>query len=106
MNTKRQQKSLQSDRNVLYLNWAGTHTGIYMSQNSFYWGFLGDSVDKEYACNAGDTGDLGSIPELGRSSGGGHGHISSILTWRIAWTKKPGKLQSIRSQRVRHHSRD
>ena len=71
-----------------------------MSQNSFYWGFLGDSVDKEYACNA------GAIPELGRSSRGGHGHISSILAWRIAWTKKPGKLQSIRSQRVGHNSRD
>ena len=25
---------------------------------------------------------------------------SSILAWRIPWTKKPGGLQSIRSQRV------
>ena len=29
---------------------------------------------KESACNAGDTGDLGSIPGLGRSPGGGHGN--------------------------------
>ena len=28
---------------------------------------------KESACNAGDTGDVGSIPGLGRSPGGRHG---------------------------------
>ena len=27
---------------------------------------------------------------------------SSILSWRIPWTKEPGGLQSTRSQRVRH----
>ena len=31
---------------------------------------------------------------------------SSILTWRIAWTEKPGRLQSIESQRVRHNISD
>ena len=34
-------------------------------------GFPGGSDGKESACNA---GDLGSIPELGRSPGGGHGN--------------------------------
>ena len=29
-------------------------------------GFPGGSVGKEPACNAGDTGDMGSIPGLGR----------------------------------------
>ena len=29
-------------------------------------------MDKESACNAGDTGDMGSILGLGRSPGGGH----------------------------------
>ena len=33
-------------------------------------GFPDSSVGKEYACN---VGDLGSIPGLGRSPGGGHG---------------------------------
>ena len=33
-------------------------------------GFPGGSHGKESACNA---GELGSIPELGRSPGGGHG---------------------------------
>ena len=27
---------------------------------------------------------------------------SSILAWRISWTEKPGRLQSIGSQRVGH----
>ena len=30
--------------------------------------------DKEFACNAGDTGDLGSIHGLGRYPGAGHGN--------------------------------
>ena len=30
--------------------------------------------DKESACNAGATGHMGLIPELGRSPGGGHGN--------------------------------
>ena len=27
---------------------------------------------------------------------------SSILAWRIPWTEKPGRLQSMESQRFRH----
>ena len=34
-------------------------------------GFPSGSVGKEYTCN---EGDLGSISELGRSPGGGHGN--------------------------------
>ena len=28
---------------------------------------------------------------------------SSVLAWRIPWTEKPGGLQSIGSQRVKHN---
>ena len=28
---------------------------------------------------------------------------SSILAWRILWTKEPGRPQSMQSQRVRHN---
>ena len=28
---------------------------------------------------------------------------SSILAWRIPWTKKPGELQSMVSQRLKHN---
>ena len=38
-------------------------------------GFSNGLVDKESACNAGDTGDVGGlIPGLGRSPGDGHGN--------------------------------
>ena len=29
---------------------------------------------------------------------------SSTFAWKILWTKEPGGLQSMGSQRVRHHS--
>ena len=38
-----------------------------------YRGFPGGSVCKKSACNAGDS-DVGSIPKLGRSPGGGNGN--------------------------------
>ena len=40
-----------------------------MLSTPVFLGFPGGSVSKELACNA---GDLGSIPGLGRSPGGGH----------------------------------
>ena len=36
--------------------------------------FPGDTVVKNPPANAGDMRDVGSIPGLGRSSGGGHGN--------------------------------
>ena len=41
---------------------------MYMAKQ----GFLNGLSDKESACNAEDAGDLGSIPVLGRSPGGGN----------------------------------
>ena len=37
-------------------------------------GFPGGSVVKNPSINAGAAGDAGSVPRLGRSSGGGHGN--------------------------------
>ena len=59
-------------------------------------GFPGGLDGRESTCNA---GDLGSIPGLGRSPGGGHGNDSSILTWRIpmnreAWATVHGVKKS------------
>ena len=48
---------------------------------------------KESACN---TGDLGSVPGLGRSPGEGNATHSSILAWKISWTEKPVGLQRVR----------
>ena len=66
-------------------------------------GFPGDSEVKESACNAGDVIDTGSIPGLGRSPGGGHGKPTLVsLPGESPWTEKPGRLQSMGSQRVGH----
>ena len=45
--------------------------------------------------------DLGLILGLGRSSGGMATH-SVFLPGEFAWTKEPGRLQSMGSQRVGH----
>ena len=54
-------------------------------------------VVKNPPTNAGDERH-----ELRRSFGGGKAIHSSILAWRTPLTEKPGGLQSIGSQRVRH----
>ena len=40
-----------------------------------YGGFPGGSVVKNLPANAGDAGDMGSVPGLGRSPGGGNGNL-------------------------------
>ena len=45
--------------------------------------------------NAGDTGNAGSIPGLGRSSGGERDNPLQYLAWRIPWTEEPGEPQSM-----------
>ena len=52
--------------------------------------------------SASNAGDQGSIPGSGRSLEKEMVTHSSILVWRIPWTEKPGKLQSIGPQRVGH----
>ena len=62
-------------------------------------GFPGGSAGKESTCKA---GDLSSSPGLGRFLEKGMATHSSILVWRIPLTEKPGRLQSVGSQRVGH----
>ena len=54
---------------------------------------------KESTCSAGDSGDVSSIPGLGRSLEEGMATHSSILAWTIPWTDEPDGLQSMVSQR-------
>ena len=63
-------------------------------------GSPGGSHSKESACNVGDPG---SIPGLGRSPEEGNGNALQYSCLRISWTKEPGGLQSMWSQRVRHN---
>ena len=62
-------------------------------------GFPGGSDSQEFACNA---GDLGLIPESGRSLGEGNGYPLQYSCLENPWTEKPGGLQSVGSLRVRH----
>ena len=59
-------------------------------------------VVKNPSANAGDIGDMGSIPESEDSLEKGMATPSSVLAWKIAQTEEPGRLQSIGSQRIRH----
>jgi len=62
-------------------------------------GFPVGAVVKNLPANAGDAG---SIPGSERSPGVGNGNHSSIFAWEILWTEEPGRLQSMRLQKVRH----
>ena len=44
--------------------------------------------------SAGDAGNLGSIPGLGRPLKEGMATHSRILAWGIPWTEEPGGLYS------------
>ena len=61
-----------------------------------YWASL-VSAGKESACG---VGDLGLIPGLGRSPGEGKGYPLQYSGPENSM--KPGRLQSMKSQRVRH----
>ena len=59
-------------------------------------GFPGSSVVKNLPANAGDVGSiLGQEDLLGKKMA----THSSILAWEIPWTKGPGGLQSMGSQK-------
>ena len=60
---------------------------------------LGGSDSKESACN---VGDLGSIPGLGNPLEKGMATRSCILAWETPWSEEPGRLKSMRLQRVGH----
>ena len=55
---------------------------------------------KESICDAGDTGDMGSIPGSGRSPGGGHGNplqypcLENSMDRRAWWATVHGIAQS------------
>ena len=59
-----------------------------------YWGFPGGADSKESPCNA---GDLGSVPELGRSPGEGNCYPLQYCCLENS-IEKPGGLQPMGSQ--------
>ena len=63
------------------------------------WGFPGGSEGKASACN---VGDLGLIPESGRSPGEGNGNPVQYPCLENPMDREADRLQSMGSQRVRH----
>ena len=61
--------------------------------------FPGGSDGKEPTCNAGDPGLIPGLEDPLEEEMATH---SSILAWRIPWTEKPGRLQFMVLQRIRH----
>ena len=61
-------------------------------------GFPDGKVVKNPPANAGNAGDLGSVPGSGDPLEEEMATYSSILAWRIPWTEEPGRLQSIGPQ--------
>ena len=59
-------------------------------------------VVKNPPAGSGDVGDSGSILGWDDPLEEGMATHSSFLAWRIPWTREPGGLQSIGSQRVGH----
>ena len=57
-------------------------------------------MGKESACNAGDAGDMGLIPGLGRSPGGGHGNPLQYSCLGNPMDRGAWGQQSMGSQRV------
>ena len=52
-------------------------------------------VVKNLPANAGDSGDLSSVPGQGGPLEESVTTHSSIIAWRIPWTEEPGGLQSM-----------
>ena len=64
-------------RNDKYKIWHGILIKVVNIKHTMVWhtlDFPGGSVGNKSACNAGDTGDVGLMPGLGRCPGGGHGN--------------------------------
>ena len=68
--------------------------------------FSGGSVGKELACNAEDTRDMGSVPGLGRSPGGGHSNPVQYSCLENPMDREAWQATVHRSQRVRHARSD
>ena len=60
-------------------------------------------VVKNLPANAGDIRDMGWIPESEDVLEEEMATHFGVLAWRIPWPEKPGRLQSIQLERVRHN---
>ena len=81
------------------------HRGIDFKKDIEDWDFPGGTVNKNPPVNAIHPCQEMQVQSLGWKDllEKGMAIHSSILAWRIPWTEEPGRLQSMRSQRVRRN---
>ena len=82
----------------------GHNDQIWLTDFHFQWGFPGGVSSKEPACQCRGHKRCCFDPCIGRIPW--RNTHSKILARRIPWTEEPGGLQSMWSQRVRHHWND
>ena len=78
------------------------NTWPYDCCSLYHLSFPRGSVVNNLPVNAGDTGDMGSIPGQEDALKEEMATHSSILAWKIPWTEESGGLQSMGSHRVGH----
>ena len=95
------------EKNFLHGKWAKeAHTNREGPEKETWPGFPGGSDRKESACN---VGDLGSIPGLGRSPGGGLGNLLQYSCLknpmdREAWQSTVHEVKSGKTERLSMHT--
>ena len=75
---------------------------VYPNGDNILYGLPVWLSGKESTWSAGDSRDICYIPGSGRSPAVGDGNPLQYLAWKVPWTEEPGRLQSMRWQRVRH----
>ena len=81
---------------------ASQNDPVTLPPSTIFWKSLGFPGGSEGKASTYNMGDQSSIPGLGRSLEKEMATHSSTLAWNIPWMEKPGRLQSMGSQRVGH----
>ena len=90
--------NIRKDEDVVH-----THTHVYIHHGILLSHGLPRRLSgKESDCSAGDAGDMGLIPGLGRSPEEGMATHSTILAWRMSWTEELERLRFMESRSVGH----
>ena len=86
-----------------YIQYLVIYNGKQSGKKYMYGGLPDGSVDKEFAWNAGDTGDMGLIPGSGRSIGEGNDNPLQYSCLGNPMDRRARGLQFVGLQRVRHN---
>ena len=92
------------DSHIVYDTWTHTQGRVPHTPTDTYKDLsTGGASGKEPACNAGDVRDIGSIPGLGRSPGGGNGNPLQYPCLEKPMDRGDCGLWSMELKRVGHN---